>query len=419
MGRTKRILVLGIGQSNFLNQLYSGIILENNDFEFFINEYKEFSKIKKAEKELPYTKFYSFDNSPMSKFGFRKTFLKFGMTKFFWKTIFFELGLGFSFKRIKNVLIDLTKKKYITDRYINPLNFDIIHFHYIVPENLREIYFLSKNTKIICSYWGSDLLRTDGLANYFYVREGLEIANGISVQTMEMAEMLYCKFGRKYQSKLKSLRFTLDTKIFNEIDNYRDEKETIATFKRKYDIPLNTITVMLGHNGFPQNNHLKMINELEKIPKHINAQFSYVIHMSYGASEDYIKKIKELETSLKLIVITDFLGIKEIALFRLCTDLFIQLPTTDALSAAMTEVLFAGKDVVVGSWLPYGFLKRIGINYFEIEEFENLPYFLASYIEKHKKLELLENRDIIIKELFPHKTTPEWIELYNRILTDV
>ena len=96
----------------------------------------------------------------------------------------------------------------------------------------------------------------------------------------------------------------------------------------------------------------------------------------------------------------------------------IQMPITDALSGTMTEVLYAGKSVVAGSWLPYNILKKHDIHFYELKDFENLPEFLESFLTNFEsyKLRNKSNAHAIRQFLFPERTTRDWINLFNRIL---
>jgi len=97
------------------------------------------------------------------------------------------------------------------------------------------------------------------------------------------------------------------------------------------------------------------------------------------------------------------------------TDVLVQMPVSDALSAAMTEVLYAGNLVIAGSWLPYGILRRHGINYTEVTDFSELPKtleFLIQNLDK-SKLEITDNTSNIQKFLSIERTSREWISLFN------
>ncbi|RKS45128.1 hypothetical protein BC962_2804 [Gillisia mitskevichiae] len=421
MNNEIKILILGIGQSNFLNQLYGEIIKKDDNLKFSIDKYSDLSNGKVETLNLPYEEFYDFKSELIPKWELRKTILDFSKTKFFWQIIFFEISQRKSSKEIKNLLFDFAKAKYRVENFINILDLDIVHFHFCVPENLKEIYFLNSKIKTICTFWGSDLMRATGVSNVFYVKKALEISNVITVQTPELSEILYCKYGRKFSLKLTNLLFTLGINIFNEIDVYREDIAILNDFKKRHSIPLDKIVVALGHNAFSENNHLLMIEQIKTLPKIVSCKFAFLIHLGYGGNKKYINSLQEIagiELELHFIIITEFFNAKETALLRLITDLLIQMPISDALSAAMTEVLYAGNTALAGAWLPYGILRRNGVSFLEIENFSELPKTLEMFSLNHHNINNgnSNNCKSLKNLIFPEKTTPVWIRLFEKLV---
>lgn len=412
-----KILILGIGQSNFLNQLYGGIQKETEKFQFSIDGYFDLSK-GVTETSLPYKNFYNLKKKPISKYQGRRALLSFARQKLFYEVILFELSQKSSYKKIKQILFDLAITKYRIENFEGLENIDLYHFHFCSPQNLMMTYFLPKQARYICTFWGSDLMRKTGVSNVFYVEKALKRATQITVQTPEMAEMLYCKYGRGIMPKTKSLLFTIDERIFQEIDDLNNNEEEISQFKEDYGIPINKTVVAIGHNAFQENNHLKIINALEKLNPKVLKQCVFILHLSYGGNQAYIDELIQLGKShkqLTFVVIQDFLGPKKIALLRISTDILVQMPISDALSGAMTEVLYAGNIVIAGSWLPYGFFRRSKLWYYEADDFSNLPSLLTAMVqekERHRENNK-DNRENIRQYFFPTNTTPQWIKLFD------
>lgn len=417
-----KILVLGIGQSNFLDQLYGGVAKETDRFKFSIDGYHDFSKgINKSSRI--YSNHYDFKTISISKTQRRLSLLKFAKKKLFYEVLFFEISQKSSYKKIKKLLFNLAVTKHRVDKINISDNFNIYHFHFCTPNNLMMIYFLPKEANIICSFWGSDLMRSTGVSNVFYVQKALSKAKQITVQTPEMAEMLYCKYGRKFTSKTTNLRFTIDENIYREIDIMGNDEDELSGFRNKYSIPSNKTIIAIGHNAFEENNHLQIIQALADLPDTILEQCVFLLHLSYGGNKKYIDKLIHLvqaQERMSFIFIHDFLGSREIALLRNCVNILIQMPISDALSGAMTEVLYAGNQVIAGGWLPYGFFRRSKIDFFEVDNFSQIPLLLTSILQNRKN-EAMEtarsqkNKENIRRNFFPSQTTPEWIKLFETV----
>lgn len=416
----KKILILGIGQSNFLNQLYSSIYDIDESFLFSIDGYREISRKSANLNHLPYKNYFSFRTHPISKWVLYKNLILLFTKRFFWQVLLFEISIGKSLKNIKKIFFSFARARIRVKKYINPLDIDIVHFHFCSPKNLREIFFLSSKTRIICSFWGSDLMRLTGVSNVFYVGKALEKADELTIQTPEMGQILCSKYGRKFSQKLNILRFVLDNKIFKEIEKYRNQKDHIFEFKKIIGIPTDKIVVAIGHNAAPENNHINIIQKLYYIPKEIRDKTVFILHVSYGSSMDYIAslcRIAEEDRDLDLHIIKDYLQAREIALLRLSTDILIQLPISDALSAAMTEVIYAGNSVITGAWLPYGILKRNGIQFNEIEDFNELTESLEDLLRfpDRYKSQAQTNISSIEDLLLSEKNLTRWVDLFNKV----
>ncbi len=415
-----KILILGIGQSNFLNQLYGGLIKETGKFEFSINNYRELSKSEIKKSNLPYTKYHQFSASKVSNWKWKKEALSLLVTTFFWKIIFFELSQGLRFKALKAILIKYAKTAYMVKNELIPLGHDVYHFHFCTPENLLLINFLPKDAKIICSFWGSDLMRITGVRNVYYLNTAFKKANVLTIQTPEMAEMLYCKYGRALKSKTEILRFTISEDIYANIDLVRDNSNLTLRLKQEYNIDVNRFLVAIGHNGFKENNHLKILNEILQMPLETTNKCVFLLHLSYGCSSVYLEELKAFiaqNKSIEIKMILDYFGPEKIATLRVGTDILIQMPETDALSGAMTEVLYSGNTVIAGAWLPYDILRRNGVKFKKIESFDYLASALKFNIDHLIKIKNknLVNKNAITEFLSPAYTNKAWLQLFNKI----
>lgn len=415
MMKKNKILVLGIGQSNFLNQLYENLVIDNSSLVIDIDGYRDISK-GKNKASFQYNNYLDLKKVKIKKTALLKKVFQLLLGNFFWKIVFFEMTQGLTFKRFIDLIKEYSRIKYIAENYFGSQNYQIFHFHFCTLENLKYLYFLPEDSKSICSFWGSDLLRATGVSNVFYVELALRKASIITVQTRELAEILFCKYSRDFTQKTQCLPFTISTEIYESIDKHKLDYKIIEEFKIKYNIPLDKKVIVISHNAFKENNHIEVLKELKKLPHSIKKEITIVLPLSYGRNDKYVEELKAiLIEDIKIILIYEYLDSKEIALLRLSTNIMIQMPISDALSGTMTEVLYAGNKVIAGSWLPYGLLRRNGIVFSEIDNFSDLVPAIVEVLNSTE----ITNNDLIIKSLlFPNITTPLWNNLYKSLLDD-
>lgn len=415
-----KILILGIGQSNFLNQLYGEILKRSNDFNFNIDVLTHLPNDDHNQNTSVFQESLNFNQylQQISKWQKLSIFFNTIRKTFYKETFLFELNQKKSIKSALKTCKRLALKEYIYHNHIEPKNFDILHFHFCVSSNLEYLHFVKKNTKVICSFWGSDLFRVSNTHNNYYVSKALNNASIITVQSPEMALTIKAKYGNHLSDIIRDIRFTISTEIYDAINLYRNDAKTLEEFKSKHNIKHEKYLVALGHNAFKENNHIKMIEALKNLPLAYKNKISFVLHLSYGRKEDYINNLKEIVLNAKdldFIIIEDFMGPDEISKLRLITDIMIQAPISDALSGAMTEVLYSDNKVIAGGWLPYGILRRNQIQFEEFDKFEDLPLKLIKTLENTNTQLTASNlnKNSIENFIFPNRTSNEWIDLFN------
>lgn len=411
------ILILGIGQSNFLNQLYGEILKRTDFFNFNIDILTHLPNDHHNQNNKVFQEIQEFDQylKEISKWQKLNIFIKALSKTFFKEAFLFELNQKKSIKNALKTCKRLALKEYIYQNHIEPNSFDILHFHFCVSSNLEYLHFVKKDTKVICSFWGSDLFRISNIYNNYYVTKALKKASIITVQSPEMALAITAKYGMNLRDKIKDIRFTISTDIYDAINLYRNDNLALAVFKTKYNLNNGKYIVALGHNAFEENNHLKMVDALKNLPLEYIEKITFIMHLSYGRKEEYINDLKEIILNTKdldIKIIEDFMGPDEISQLRLITDVMIQAPISDALSGAMTEILYSDNKVIAGGWLPYGILRRNQIEFEEFDKFEELPLKLIQTLENTSNK---NNKKSIERFMFPEITTKDWISLFNNL----
>ncbi|MFR1708044.1 MAG: methyltransferase domain-containing protein [Clostridium sp.] len=312
---------------------------------------------------------------------------------------------------INKVYIYKTKEEFenILD---NMEYYDFIHIHYL-HSFYGEFYEKIKiaSNKIIITIWGSDFYKANE-------QEKIRLKNLISISDKitfdnEVTMDEFCNYYKNTRKKSRVCRFGL--KVLEYIDKLEElDKETI---KSKLGVPANSIIVTCGYNADIYQQHLSIIESIKNTIKLISQDVYFIFPMTYKIDEIYLKSIKaRLEVSgLNYKVIDEFMNYEEIAMLEKATDIFIQVQTSDTLSATMIENLYCKNIVITGSWLPYQPLKENGIEFIEVDMVDQVGDKLIWTIENMQKLQpnYDYNNKIISNMCLWKHTASDWKELYT------
>ena len=413
-----KVISLGISQANFLLQLYNGISDLDDSIIVDLDAVRRFSSEKgKDTSDHGINEIKDFKSKVYFKdiiwAGIQLIFVKYS---YIYLLSRYQNEARFSFSHIRNLL----KSKAVVNKYFKGLKYDIFHFHFCEPSSLLYLYFLPDNAKTICTFWGSDLLRVNGVFNYYLQEKALRKATIITSPSPEFREIILAKFGRDLKHKVKYALFNLETRLFTLIDKFSRDSSFLLDFKKKYHLSAKKI-IVVGNNANPFNNHLDVLKSLDQCSEQIRRDVTFVLPFTYGGNPGYVEQVEILcaEISIKTVLIKEFMSWEDLAALRLCTDIFIHMPESDALSGAAIEAMYAGSLLVAGAWLPYGNFRRSGLIFREVVDYSNLPSTIESVVLNGKDLSLyqkLNNRRIINEHYLPGVTSIPWINIYNELV---
>lgn len=405
-----RILALGLGQLNFLRYLYGSVKRLDSSVQVSIAgpQGKDDKALEGFDSVYPIKLFLLYFLPAFIASLFKRSFWRIGTYIFFVEAKPLK-ALHFVWRWIVEYSFFLSKN-------INK-SADIFHFHYLQYSYLRMIYFFSPERYLICSFWGSDLLRTNDTLNHLVVRDALQRAQCITVQSVELREIVLAKFGRELKQKIAVVKFPLNDEVFKAIDRLQENE--LQQFKRSYSIPNNKIIVQIGNNASPFNNHLSIVHSLKELPV-LNELF-FVIPFNYGIEaankETYRKKIKDAlnENKMQFVFIDDYLNAESLACLRKTSQIMIHLPESDALSGASTEGMYAGTILITGSWLPYSPFQEAGLQYKTIHSVYDLAPALKEAVDSFEEWQSKcgINKSGIAESFSSEKIAKKWLALFS------
>jgi hypothetical protein len=284
--------------------------------------------------------------------------------------------------------------------------YSLCHVHSCTPLNLAGLDRLPRTTKLICSFWGSDLLRVGSMLDQWQIRRVLHRADRITVQSPELREVLLATHGRDLADKTCCCRFPVQPDLYGRLDQRTDPKTSTETR-----------TVVIGHNGNPANRHLEVIAALARLPRQEKQRIRFVVPIAYAPEADYVKSIRDAAHAhdLRVEILDGFLDWDRLAELRASAHDYLHFPISDALSHTVTEYIYAGARVYVGAWLPYGPFRRAGLPFAEVEDLDRLPEALFS---RHPAddISLAARREAVRANFFNDAVMPAWHELYASLL---
>ena len=275
--------------------------------------------------------------------------------------------------------------------------FDVIHNHYLSQRDLALGYRMHKafpEAKWICSFWGSDLMRSTGtelgrMAKYIDRCDHVTVHSALHVDRMRDV------FGEAAAKKTALVYF--GQTVFEDIDLVRAENDKAAC-KAHFGLPADKPVICLGYNASPTHRHLQLLKGLQTLPKETLAGWSLVLQMTYGSFDDsYFATVRETANALpcQTLILTEFMDGTESAYLRLAADAFVLAIPTDAFSASLQEYLYAGARVLCADWLRYPQLEELGIETASFHDLSEVPALLQQELpngltdaEKTKRAQL-------------------------------
>lgn len=300
--------------------------------------------------------------------------------------------------------------------------YDILHFHFISAEALIPLALAGKDQFVILHFWGSDLLNMSGKEIYLKQNEAIDRADMILLTTPEMTEHFLVKFGRDKLDKIRNVHFAVDNDFLDRIlksdrVKHRDE------FCRKNGISGDKIIIEAGYNASVWQRHLRIIEELKKLPPETRKRVHVIFVMTYGLGPEHNGYLKEVKNAaegagIDYTFFEKYLDKEEVLRLIAATDIKLNLRETDNMNNAMLEAFCSDTVVVNGSWMPYGSLRRKGVYYREIGSLDELPgelTYLCSNLQS-EKIKTSGNGRIIEEEFSYAKLSSDWTAVYEEAM---
>ncbi|MDQ3635255.1 MAG: hypothetical protein M3405_12225 [Acidobacteriota bacterium] len=293
---------------------------------------------------------------------------------------------------------------------------DIIDIHFVESAYGRYINTLkSKKTKLITTLFGSDLFRTNNS------QKKLQTPLFEKADAVVLSENMIPYFEEHfpgYESK-----YVLNQYGSSRLDliDKKTSKFNRNEIREKYGITKDKIVISCGYNAKKEQQHLKILDEINKFSEVDKKHLFLIFLLTYGIDEsggEYVNLIKKKfqESGMPNLCMENRLTDEEIAEVRIISDITINMQTTDALASSIKEAMVAGDIMLIGEWLPYEIYKNLGVFYLTTSFetlYEKLKYILNNFDELRDKSEA--NREKILNFASWKILINDWIKLYKEV----
>ncbi len=293
-------------------------------------------------------------------------------------------------------------------------HYDIINLHSV---NFPYIIYAVKSKKrkkekLILSYWGSDILcASDRKTKYLgkYARH----ADYITFDNGDLEKEFKKKNSWWHEVKLETVLLGLPV-----LDIIHEKKKAVSEeeLRKKWEIPKDQEVVAIGYNAGPQQQHLEVLQHIDKLDRKVKDKLFLLLQMTYQGTDEYKEKVvqKAKEIGCEYMVLQSFLTDEEVAEIRIMTDIYINAQTTDAFSGSVCENLYAGAQLINASWLRYQEFKDYDFQYMEFKDMDEIPLLLEKAIAE--KPDLSGNKELVWKLRSWEACFPKWKRVYNEVV---
>lgn len=294
-------------------------------------------------------------------------------------------------------------------------SFDICHILNIKRENFWVIRFLKKRTKkiIITVYGRSTYLFRIKRFLFKFVYNNCDVFTFQNLNTLEE----FHQYNPKIDTQ-KLVELLLPIEQIDYVKNLSSDDK--SALYEKLNLKKDLIHISCSSTISAYDQHFKVINELSKIKNKEKVQLMFLL--TYGGKKEYkqqvIEKIKHDLSEFEVGIFDRFLTSSDLASYRMCTDIYINMRTTDNIAGAILETLKAGSFLLSASWLKYNVLDKLGVYYKKVNTFSELAPEIDYHIEKFQELKskYSQTNSSIIEQNCSHKAIiHQWVDLYNKL----
>lgn len=268
--------------------------------------------------------------------------------------------------------------------------YDVVNLHFPISRHiclLKEFKRLAPRFAI--TIWGSDFLRVDN-AEHEVQRPLFEAADILMSNNQSVLNMVK-DYYKGSENKYMLVRWGLGSLDVIDRINALEAPEQSA---EKLGVDLRKINVIVGYNADPGQRHDVMLRAVAGLDRITKSRMRLLIPLTYPQNAKYKKSVikNACETGVEFISFTEMMRVEDVARMRIITDIVINWQVDDSLSASIQEHAYCGASFVIGDWLMYSSMEKIGINFIKVKTEASLAQELGDIIKNSGIRTNMDNR---------------------------
>jgi len=302
-----------------------------------------------------------------------------------------------------------TIHEYVVRCKLQGIRYDVCQIHALNPIYAKVAGDLKSIAgRLIISPWGSDILRVPSRA-----------ISGLR-KLAAQSDVITCPKDTRFENDVITILQAPAEKLYDlslgviAIDEIlKREAVTTEQAKRFWGVE-GRYTIVIGYNGSPGHNHLKVIEALAFVKGQLPANYVVLIPLTYGGTVAYKAQIESMLRSYDMPykLFLQYMSDTEVVNLRKATDLFIHAQQTDANCGTIAEYLLCRKKIINPTWITYPQYEAFGSPFYSFSNFDELPQSIVAAVRDTTNKVSPRLADDIALMGWSHQAKA-WVKLYK------
>lgn len=297
-------------------------------------------------------------------------------------------------------------------------DYDILHIQSSFIRDFAEIAENAQKSgiKVIITIWGSDLnwetKEQRPWKDRIYRNSNIILLGPSSKGDKNV-------FKQKYPEYVNKVRRTLFGMSQLDVLDKMFADNTLMDISFLNEQAKNKLMITCGYNGREMQQHLLILDAIEKLPNETKQHLFLFLPMTYLLPDDYYKQVRDKLDKIGVAyqIQRERLSLSQNLSMRMMTDIVVNIQKTDGLAASLREHLYCGNILIAGDWLPYEIYTENDVFYIKTSLdslYDNIKDVIDNYSDYKQRT--IRNRINLYNISSWKAVLPQWKEIYEELL---